>query len=180
MASAKVEVKNLDIYGNKPLAWSRARKLLTASSKSKAHQTYWLATTGRDGRPNVAGVGALWVDDQVYFVSGPKTRKSRNIARSPRCTISVSLRHFDLVLEGTARRVTDQGTLKRIVKRYVATGWPARVEGAAFTAPFSAPSAGKPPWYLYALAPTTAFAVAGSKPYGATRWRFKGTRRSTK
>jgi hypothetical protein len=172
VASSPTHTKNLDIYGNKPLVWSRARKLLTTTSKTKAHRTYWLATVGRDGRPNVAGVGALWADDRVYFVSGPKTRKSRNIARNPRCAISVSLKDFDLVLEGTARRVTDQPTLRRLVKRYVATGWPAKVEGSAFTAPFSAPSAGKPPWYLYALAPTTAFAVAGSKPYGATRWRF--------
>ena len=173
MASrSPLETKNLDIYGNKALAWSRARRLLTESSRSKAHQTYWLATMGRDGRPNVAGVGALWTDDQIYFVSGPTTRKSRNLARNPRCTISVNLRRFDIVLEGTARRVTDQATLKRLARRYVATGWPARVEGAALTAPFNAPSAGKPPWYLYAIAPTTVFAVAGSKPYGATRWRF--------
>ncbi len=177
MASrSPIATKNLDIYGNKPLVWSRARKLLTASSKSKAHQTYWLATTGRDGRPNLAGVGALWADDQVYFVSGPKTRKSRNIARNARCAISISLKDLDLVFEGTARRVTDQATLKRLVRRYVASGWPAKVEGAAFTAPFSAPSAGKPPWYLYELAPATVFAVAGSKPYGATRWRFKTVR----
>jgi Pyridoxamine 5'-phosphate oxidase len=171
----RVEHKNLDIYGHKALAWSRAKRLLTASSRSKVPLTYWLATSGREG-PNIAGVGAIWADDQIYFVSGPRTRKSRNIARDPRCSISVSLRRFDLVLEGRARRVTDQPTLKRIVRRYVASGWPANVEGAAFTAPFSAPSAGRPPWYLYALAPKTAFGVAGSKPYGATRWRFKAAR----
>lgn len=176
MASrTRVERKNLDIYGHKPLAWSRARRLLVESGKSKAHLTFWLATTGRSG-PNVAGVGAIWAEDQIYFVSGPRTRKSRNIARDPRCAISVSLKNFDLVLEGRARRVTDQPTLKRTVRRYVASGWPAKVEGAAFTAPFSAPSAGKPPWYLYSLVPSTAFAVAGSKPYGATRWRFTRTR----
>lgn len=168
----RIEAKNLDIYGDKTLPWSRARRLLTEAGKSKAHLTFWLATAGREG-PNVAGVGAIWADDQIYFVSGPKTRKSRNLAREPRCAISVNIRKVDLVIEGTARRVTDQPTLKRIVRRYVASGWPAKVEGAAFTAPYSAPSAGRPPWYLYALAPTTAFGVAGTKPYGATRWRFK-------
>jgi pyridoxamine 5'-phosphate oxidase-like protein len=178
-SAVRVEPRNLDVYGHKPLAWSRAKRLLTASSRSKAHLTYWLATRGREG-PNIAGVGAIWADDQIYFVSGPRTRKSRNLAREPRCAIAVSLRRFDLVLEGTARRVTDQPTLRRIVRRYVATGWPAKVEGAAFTAAFSAPSAGRPPWYLYALAPTTAFGVAGSKPYGATRWRFKKTSASSR
>ena len=51
-------------------------------------------------------------------------------------------------------------------------GWPAQVEGDALTAPFSAPSAGPPPWHLYRFTFHTAFGVAGEEPNGATRWRF--------
>lgn len=175
MASPRVEAKNLDIYGDKPIPWSRARKQLTAMAKSKStvNRTHWLATTGPTTRPHVAGVGALWVDDQFYVVSGPKTRKSRDLAREPRCVISVALPDLDLVVEGRARRVTDAKTLRRLARRYSAGGWPARVEGTAFTAPYSAPSAGRPPWYLYAITPVTAFGVATKKPYGAMRWRFR-------
>jgi len=36
----------------------------------------------------------------------------------------------------------------------------------------SAPSAGPPPWDLYAVAPTTIFGVRSAEPGGATRWRF--------
>jgi hypothetical protein len=46
------------------------------------------------------------------------------------------------------------------------------VEGDAFTAPFSAPSAGPPPWQLYRFTFETAFGVATDEPYGATRWTF--------
>ena len=46
------------------------------------------------------------------------------------------------------------------------------MEGDAFTAPFSAPSAGPPPWHLYRFRFHTAF-VATAEPYGATRWRFE-------
>jgi hypothetical protein len=46
------------------------------------------------------------------------------------------------------------------------------VQGGAFTYEYSAPSAGPPPWYLYALTPATAFGVATAEPHGATRWRF--------
>jgi hypothetical protein len=46
------------------------------------------------------------------------------------------------------------------------------VEGDAFTAPYSAPSTGPPPWYLYRFTFHTAFGVATAEPYGATRWRF--------
>ena len=180
MASPRVEPKNLDIYGDKPIPWSRARRQLSAmaKAKSKAHRTHWLATTGRDGRPHLAGVGALWVDEQFYIVRGPGTLKSRNLAREPRCVISVALPDLDLVVEGRARRVTDEKTLRRLARRYAAGGWPARVEGGAFTAPYSAPSAGRPPWYLYAVTPTIAFGVATKKPYGAMRWRFGAARRA--
>jgi hypothetical protein len=164
--------KNLDIYGAKPIPWSRALKQLGSSAAG----TYWLATTDPDGRPHVAGVGALWVDGKVYFVSGARTRKSRNLAANPSCAVSVSLPGIDLVLEGNAIRVADRPTLLRLAKRYAAQGWPASVSGAAFTAEYSAPSAGPPPWNLYVLRHSTAFGVASADPSGATRWRFESSR----
>jgi hypothetical protein len=41
------------------------------------------------------------------------------------------------------------------------------------TAEYSAPGAGPPPWDLYAVTPVTAFGLASSEPFGATRWRFQ-------
>jgi hypothetical protein len=175
VAKARVEQKNLDIYGDKVLPWSRARKQLVAASsgKPKSQQgSHWLATSGARGA-HVSGIGALWVDDRFYIVSGPRTRKSRDLAKDPRCAVSVSLPNLDVVVEGKARRVTDEKTLRKLAKRYNAQGWPARVEKHAFTGPYSAPSAGRPPWYVYEMTPTTAFGVATKKPFGATRWRFK-------
>jgi hypothetical protein len=69
--------------------------------------------------------------------------------------------------------VTDEGTLKRLAERYAAQGWSPTVSDGAFTADYSAPSAGPPPWYLYVVTPTTAFGVATAEPHGATRWQFK-------
>ena len=163
--------KNLDIYGAKPIPWSRALKQLESGSG-----TYWLATTRPDGRPHVAGSGALWVDGKIYFVSGAPTRKSRNLAANSSCAFAVSLTGIDLVLEGRAIHVTDRPTLLRLAKRYAAQGWPVSVSGDAFTAAYSAPSAGPPPWNLYVLRPRTAFGVATANPSGATRWRFESTR----
>lgn len=51
-------------------------------------------------------------------------------------------------------------------------GWPAQVDGDALTAPFSAPSAGPPPWNVYRFTFRTVVGVAGAEPHGATRWRF--------
>ena len=134
--------------------------------------TYWLATTRPGAGPHLAAVGGLWVDGKVYFVSGPRTRKSRDIVKQPACVVSISLKDLDLVIEGTARKVKDEATLKRLAKLYGAQGWPATVKGGAFTHEYSAPSAGPPPWHLYAITPSTAFGVATAEPHGATRWRF--------
>jgi hypothetical protein len=119
------------------------------------------------------GIGAVWHDGDLYFTSGPATRKSRHLAANPACTISTALKGIDLVLEGTATRVTDVPTLERVAGVFREGGWPAQVEGDAFTAPFSAPSAGPPPWYLYRFTFHTAFGVATAEPNGATRWRFE-------
>ena len=164
--------KNLDIYGSAPLLWSRALKQLEAGTAA----SYWLATTNPDGRPHVAAVGALWVDGKIYFTSSIRTRKGRNLAARPDCVCSVSLTGIDIVLEGTAIRISDRPTLLRLAKRYADQGWPARVSGDAFTAEYSAPSAGPPPWNLYVVRASTAFGVSTADPPGATRWRFESTR----
>lgn len=75
-------------------------------------------------------------------------------------------------MEGEASRVTGRATLERAVACYREAGWPAEVKDDAFTAPYSAPSAGPPPWHLYRMRFYTAFGVATTEPYGATRWRF--------
>src|ERR1044072_8227742 len=97
--------KNLDQYGSAELPWSRPRDVLAADTPGE-NLTFFVATVRPDGRPHSAGVGAIWVDDALYFVGGPGTRRSRNLAANPACSISVRLRGIDLVLEGDAHRVT--------------------------------------------------------------------------
>src|SRR3977135_190727 len=92
-------------------------------------RTCWLATTDPDGRPHLAAIGAIWVDGKFYFVSGPRLRKSRNLASNPRCAVSVSLDDIDVVVEGTARKVTDPAVLERVANLYAALGWPASASG---------------------------------------------------
>src|SRR4051812_34765998 len=40
----------------------------------------YLGTVRPDGRPHATGVGIHWYDGDLYFLSGPGTRKSRNLA----------------------------------------------------------------------------------------------------
>lgn len=166
-----VETKNLDIYGDPVLPWSRARDVLDAIDP-RALITWFLGTSGPDRRPHAAGVGALWVDGDLYFTSGDGTKKSRDLAANPSASIAVSLEGIDLVFEGVVERVTDRPTLDVVVKAYNDSGWPATVEGDAFTAEYSAPSAGPPPWRLYRLAFDRVIGVASAEPHGATIWTF--------
>jgi hypothetical protein len=168
-----IDTTNLDRYGHAALPWSRPHDLL-ASGPLGPGTTFFLGTVRPDGRPHAAGIGAAWSDGDLYFTSSPDARKARNLAANAACTISASLEGIDLVFEGEATRVTDAATLERLAAIYREGGWPATVEGDALTAPYSAPSAGPPPWHLYRFTFHTAFGVAAAEPYGATRWRFGG------
>lgn len=166
-----LETRNLDIYGHDTLPWSRPRDQFAASIFFG--RPAFLGTVRPDGRPHAAAVATLWFDGDIYFTSGPGTRKSRNLAANPACTISASLPTIDMVLEGQAVRVTDGPTLERLAARCREGGWPVQVAGDALTAPYSAPSAGPPPWHLYRFTFHTAIGNATAEPHGATLWRFE-------
>jgi hypothetical protein len=170
-----VETTNLDRYGYPALVWDRVHDQLRAGSFG-TETPFFLGTVRADGRPHAAGIGAVWFEGDFYFTSGPGTSKSRNIAANPAATLSTRLAGIDVVFDGEAQRVTDRATLEAVVAVFAADGWPATLtrDGTAFTAPYSAPSAGPPPWLLYRLRYSKAIGVATAEPYGATRWRFEG------
>jgi nitroimidazol reductase NimA-like FMN-containing flavoprotein (pyridoxamine 5'-phosphate oxidase superfamily) len=165
------ETTNLDIYGHDALPWSRARDQLVAGV-SQPGTSFFLATTRPNGRPHVAAVGVTWYEGDLYFQTGPRTRKARNLAENPAATISAGLDGIDVVLEGEASKVNDSATLKAVVAAFNKGGWPVEVKDGHLTAPYSAPTAGPPPWDLYRFRFRTGFGVATAEPHGGTRWRF--------
>jgi hypothetical protein len=176
-----MEATNLDdLYGSPLIDWSRVEARLGAGipqapgAGGPNRHTSWLATINRDGSPHVTGVGALWVDGCFWFETGDRTRKAKNLARDPRCSLSVAVDEFDLVVEGEAAKVIDGDVVAAMAEHWAAGGWPARVDetGQRLTAEFSAPSAGPPPWYVYRITPRSATALGTMEPGGATRWRF--------
>lgn len=171
--------KNLSGYGAPNIPWSQVHERLAEGftqapdTGGPNRHTPWLATVRPDGRPHMMPLGIVWVDGGLYFNSGPNTRKSRNLANNPQCVLTIATHDFDLVIEGKARRVTDDALLHRVAEVYAETGWePSDVRDGALYAEFSAPSAGPPPWYVYKIKPETVFALGTAEPYGATRWQF--------
>jgi hypothetical protein len=169
-----------DLYETPLIDWDRVETRLdqgvsqAPDTGGPNRHTAWLATVNPDGSPHVTGIGALWVEGSFWFETGAGTRKGRNLARDPRCTLSVATQEFDLTVEGEARRVVDRVTVAAMAERWATHGWPARVDetGVALTAEFSAPSAGPPPWFVYRLTPRSATALLTVEPGGATRWDF--------
>jgi hypothetical protein len=168
--------RNLDGYGAPPIDWARVREVLdrqptqAPGTGGPDRHTTWLTTINSDGSPHVTPLGMLSLNGNWYFTSGPRTHKSRNLARDPRCVASIATHPFDLVVEGTAQRVTDAAELASVADGFVRQGWPAEVAGDALTAEYSAPSAGPPPWYVYSIKPATVFAFGTSEPGGATKF----------
>src|ERR671911_164434 len=77
--------------------------------RSPNRSTFWLTTLNADGSPHVTSVGALWQAGSCWFQTGERTRKAKNVARDPRCTISVATQGFDVMVSGEVTRVPDSG-----------------------------------------------------------------------
>ena len=169
-----------DLYDLAPLDLGAVRAALAGGitqapgTGGPNRHTCWLTTLNPDGSPHVTGVGAIWRDVTCWFETGTPTRKGRNLARDPRCALSVALDDLDLVVEGVASRVTDPGAVAARAADWAAEGWPCEVDdsGTALTAPFSAPSAGPPPWHVYRIEVAAMTALSTVEPGGATRWTF--------
>src|SRR6185437_10917351 len=160
--------------GLPPVRWEGVAEKLAAGSAPAPDglnaRTTWLSTVNEDGSPHVTAVGALWLDGAYWFQTGTGTRKGHNVTRDPRCSVAVSVRDADVVVEGKATRVTDAAALTRVAKAWADQGWPAEPDqsGAGITAPFNAPSQGPPPWNVYRIEPHSAIVVLNVEPGGLT------------
>ncbi len=159
------------LYDQELMPWSRAAEALGTGSLGPEPACF-LGTIRPDGRPHSAGVGVVAHDGDLFFTSGRSAQKTRNLLANPGCTPSMRLDGIDLVFEGEARRETDPATLTAVAAAYAAGGWPARADGDAITAPYSAQSAGPGPWHLFRFRTATVFGVGLRPPHGASRWDF--------
>jgi len=176
-----MDTKNLaDLYDLPALDWAECEEALETGypqapgTGGPNRHTTWLATIDADGSPHVNGIGSMWLDGAFIFETGRTSRKGRNLARDPRCTLSIAMDTFDLVVEGEAELVTDPTVIADVAARFRHEGWPAEVDesGTALTAEYSAPSAGPPPWHVYRVVPRTATVVSTVEPGGSSRFEF--------
>jgi hypothetical protein len=152
-----------------PIDWDEARQLFAAE------RSYWVATTSGDGRPHVRPVLAVWVDERIYSTTSPAARKGRNLTSRPSAALTARAPTMDIVIEGRIAWIDDPHRLRRIGAAYQDKyAWPVTVAGNAFTAPYGAPTAGHPPYRVYELIPTVAYAFGTGSNLGerSTKFRF--------
>lgn len=143
--------------------------------KLDAGRLYWHVSQAGGGT-HVRPVFGVVCDGVLCSTSSATARKTERLARDARCTLATSADDMDLVYEGVATLVDDVDRAQRIAEAYHRKyGWPVEVTGAAaFDAPFGAPSAGPPPYLVYAFEPITVrgFGTDEHLAPRSTRWDF--------
>ncbi len=159
-----------EVGRSQPLPWS------AATAKLATGGWFWLATVRPDGAPHVMPVFAAWSDPVVYVASKESARKSRNLDADERCVLTTDTGDLHLVVEGRARRVRDEAGLARASTAFEAIySWPTEVTGELLDAEYGAPTSGGPPYAVFAISPTKAFAFpTDGESATPTRWRFDG------
>ncbi len=101
--------------------WERVRSVFADAA------IYWLTTVRADGRPHVTPLIAVWRDGAVHICTGPDEQKARNLSANANVAVIPGTNVWsglDVIVEGTAIRVTDDDELTEL-----AAAWEAKYGG---------------------------------------------------
>jgi general stress protein 26 len=134
-------------------------------------EMFWLSTVRRDGRPHVTPLPAIWLDGTLYFCTGSEEQKTRNLESEPRCVLTTGTNDLrsglDVVVEGTAVRVTDQARLRQLAALWKSKlDWDFAVGEDGFRDPDGRTG------LVFGVAPAKVLAF-GKGVYSQTRYRFR-------
>jgi Pyridoxamine 5'-phosphate oxidase len=148
------------------LPWSWAVERL-----EKSHN-YWVGTARPNGRPHLMVVWGVWWEDAFWFTTGRETRKARNLAANPHCSIATEEADEAVILEGQAREVTDAGARRAFVPIYNAK-YEGDIAAMIETTDGSAAPAGSALWRVEPRAVFGLNEHAEDFVEAATRWTFR-------
>jgi general stress protein 26 len=136
----------------------------------ESSEMFWLSTVRRDGRPHVAPLPAMWLDGKLHFCTGSDEQKAKNIEANSNCALTTGTNSYrsglDVVVEGTAAVLRDNGTLARLASMWKdKIDWVFEVGDGVF---LDTEAAGHPA-LVFALTPTKILAF-GKSPYSQTRY----------
>ena len=99
--------------------WADVERRLTDA------QLYWLVTVRADGRPHAVPLCGCWHDGAFAFCTGAEEQTMRNLAANRRVAVTAGplgaggwASGKDIVVEGTAERVTAETTLRTLAQAW--------------------------------------------------------------
>lgn len=127
------------------------------NAQMNSARNYWLATASLAGRPHVAPVWGIWVEEQFYFSTAANSRKGRHLAENPQLVLHLESGDEVVILEGAVEAVPAGARFDLLSETYFAK------YGVSLT--LDNP--------VYRLAARKAFAWREQDfPTSATRWQF--------
>jgi hypothetical protein len=148
-----------------PTPWSEAAHVLEHA------ELYWLSTVRADGRPHVTPLIGVAEGEAVYFCTGLREQKARNLEHHNQVALTTGTntwaRGLDVVVEGAAVRVTDHDTLQRLADAYEAkygAAWHFDVGDGVF-------GTGEDAAAVFRIEPAKVLAFA-KEPHAQTAYRF--------
>jgi hypothetical protein len=134
------------------VSWDWARERLTSS------HNYLITTVSPGCRPHTMVVWGIWLENAYYFSTGSTTRKAKNLAANPNCTVCNENVEENVIVEGEARQLAlaeiPEAAFGLYQKKY---GW--KLD----------PDMGP----VFKVTPRVVFAMPEKLfPAGATRWMF--------
>lgn len=101
-----------DTRGMLPWSWAEERLI--------GARQYWLSTLRPEGLPHLMPVWGVWHHSALWFSTGHRSRKARNLAANPRCMVSTERADEPVVVEGTAHPISDPTQIEAMGKVYAA------------------------------------------------------------
>jgi Pyridoxamine 5'-phosphate oxidase len=173
MTTGQIDPRYGDASASAP-PWADVERLLTAASR------YWIITVRADGRPHAVPLVGVWHSGAFAFCTGPEEQKQRNLDHDPRVAVATGStgadgwnRGEDVVVEGTAVRVTDPAALQELAGAWGAKygdDWRFAVRGDEFVEVSSSGGSGGGGARVYRVAPEKVLLFGGA--HGQTRYRF--------
>jgi len=143
--------------------WDQTRRALEEA------EMFWVTTVRADGRLHMTPMVAVWVDGALYFCTGMQEQKAVNLRGNRHVILSTGCNAWDqgldVMVEGDAVQVTDDGTLRRLAGAWRAKWdgrWQYQVRDGYFYHPGS-------------THPVLVFAVAPAKVLAFTKGAFSHT-----
>ena len=135
-------------------------------------ELYWITTVRPDGRPHVTPLIGVVEDEVAHFCTGLEEQKGRNLEQNSHVALTTGTNTWasglDVVVEGTAVRVTEDEALQRLAEAWEAkygSEWHWEVADGMFRHSDGGGAA------VFRIEPTKVLAFA-KDPHGQTTFPF--------